>query len=380
MSDDEYYYDEYDELNEILYDADAEPDLADDLAAHATYSPIWQDDPSEELRDYFSDWEYYSDDYFDDDPKLLERDVKVAKSGSKKTNTPKRGRKRKLSEVRDDTEQKRKEIAALTACLQGTVWKGVSPEPSASFRIGIEKPVALKLSKDIMTAAYNKERGFGRGRLTRDESWANNLSLADMGLTTAKGTSMHEQGAGAAQEEDEDDDEYGDGDDMETVNGVEDMLDSDALEAESTSQELSHIKIQPESAPLEMTGTQPKPDTESRPHKRRKADRTQTHVNQNPLPTPDGSLDSEGGLDVDELGGSAPEKRKGRPRKGSVKEKTSAALQQKDEGIQTQGRKRKLSISESSATASTASSRAKRIATEQVVETTAAATRPRRKK
>lgn len=369
MSDDEYYYDEYDELNDLLYDADAEPDLADDLAAHATYSPIWQDDPSEELRDYFSDWEYYSDDYFDDDPKLLDRDAKTTKSELKiAKQQPKRGRKRKLSDAKDETDQKRRETMALTACLRGTVWKGMSPEPTESFKLGIEKPVALELSKDIMRAAYNKERGFGKGRLKRDESWANDLSLADMGLTAEKGTSMHGEGAEASQAGDGEE-EY---DDQSVLGDEEEMVDDEIEEARSVRNGNNHIQVEPELAPLSATVIEGFSDGDTRPRKRRKAGETHNQSDKNALPTPDASLESEGEPDLNEVSESVPQKRRGRP------SKASANSQQQDEKIQTQVRKRKLSVSDSNATASTASSRAKRVATEPTVEKTAAASRPSR--
>lgn len=57
MSDDEYYYDSpYEDVYDILYDADPAPELADDLAERAVYSPIWQHTHTGELKDYFSDW------------------------------------------------------------------------------------------------------------------------------------------------------------------------------------------------------------------------------------------------------------------------------------------------------------------------------------
>lgn len=43
----------------------------DELAEHAVYSPIMVEDPSLEIVDTYSDWEYYSDDYYDDDPTII---------------------------------------------------------------------------------------------------------------------------------------------------------------------------------------------------------------------------------------------------------------------------------------------------------------------
>lgn len=188
MSDDDYYDDEYADFHDMLFDADPDPDFADDLAERATYSPVWFDNPNEEARDYFSDWEYYSDDYFDDDPMLLSNLSKSQIEGRSisqhSRHSTKRGRKRKLSEAREIATLGAKEMGALEACIKGTVWKVQSPEPAESYKGGVAKPVALRLSKAIMKSAYSMKQGFGRGGLTRDESWANDLSLADMGLKT----------------------------------------------------------------------------------------------------------------------------------------------------------------------------------------------------
>lgn len=57
MSDDEFVYDSpYEDVYDLLDDADPAPELADDLAERAVYSPVWQHTHTGELRDYFSDW------------------------------------------------------------------------------------------------------------------------------------------------------------------------------------------------------------------------------------------------------------------------------------------------------------------------------------
>ncbi|KAL2043934.1 hypothetical protein N7G274_003454 [Stereocaulon virgatum] len=60
MSDDECFYDEDDELNVDLYSE------AEDLAAHTVHSPVWIDyHPDWDTLSVPSDWEYYSDEYWD---------------------------------------------------------------------------------------------------------------------------------------------------------------------------------------------------------------------------------------------------------------------------------------------------------------------------
>ncbi|KAL1970981.1 hypothetical protein VTN77DRAFT_2815 [Rasamsonia byssochlamydoides] len=72
MSDDEDYYDDDYSGDWSWYD-DASLGVADDLAEAATYSPVAVDDPSLDTLESFSDWEYYSDDFYDDDPTVLRR-------------------------------------------------------------------------------------------------------------------------------------------------------------------------------------------------------------------------------------------------------------------------------------------------------------------
>lgn len=37
----------------------------DDLAEHTMHSPVWQEHPADDTAEYWSDWDYYSDDYYD---------------------------------------------------------------------------------------------------------------------------------------------------------------------------------------------------------------------------------------------------------------------------------------------------------------------------
>ncbi|PYH48730.1 uncharacterized protein BP01DRAFT_353035 [Aspergillus saccharolyticus JOP 1030-1] len=71
MSDDEDYYDEYDE--DIFWVEEPDPTIADDLAATSTTEAIFYDNPALEVEDYFSDWDDLSDDYYDDDPTAVRR-------------------------------------------------------------------------------------------------------------------------------------------------------------------------------------------------------------------------------------------------------------------------------------------------------------------
>ena len=391
MSDDGYYYDdEFDEFNEMLYDADASPDLADDLAEHAMHSPLWQENPTEELRDYHSDWEYYSDDYFDDDPDLLNGVTKTGdgqRLGQNPVQPAKRGKKRKLSETREHPKLEKKEFEALTACLRGTVWKSQSPETGVTYRQGVDSPVALHLSEEIMQNAYSRKRGFGKGRVKHDESWANDLSLADMGLKAERTMSVHEQPKGDEEEEDADID--GDAIDQEEETGDDnDSMDEEAVDAGTLVAEPYRVDIQPEPTPLDSAAVQAEMDHGRTTRKRRKLSaQAQPAKVQNTLPTPDGSLDrdqSEAAVEEDTIKTENPTKRgRGRPKKSETVGNAVPEEGEKETKAQPgPGRKRKLSVN--SATASTASSRAKRLdikkdsTDSKSTVFTAAATRPTR--
>ena len=379
MSDDEYYDPDYDDFHEMLYDADASPDLADDLAERATYSPLWQDNPTEELRDYFSDWEYYSDDYFDDDPNLLNGVTKTGdgqKLGQRPIQPVRRGRKRKLSEAREHPKSEKREMDALTACLQGTVWKCRSPEPGAAYRKGVDSPVALQLSDEIMRSAYSRKHGFGKARFKRDESWANDLSLADMGLKAERSTSMHDQPKVDGEEEENDE-----------VN-QDALTDEEAVEAEIVVEEPYRVAIQTELAPLNSAVVQEEIDHGRTPRKRRKLSISANETSKQPvLRKPNRSLDrdlSEAVIKEEPKEQEMPPKRgTGRLKKLETTSNTPEEEDKEDTKPRAgPGRKRKLSAN--SVTASTASSRAKRMDTKQESEglklamTTAAATRPAR--
>lgn len=62
----------------------------DELAENAVHSPIMVEDPSLETVDTYSDWEYYSDDYYDDDPTITTKH---------ETNGERRNKRRKLSSI-----------------------------------------------------------------------------------------------------------------------------------------------------------------------------------------------------------------------------------------------------------------------------------------
>ena len=188
MSDiEDYAYSPYDDLEDLLYDADPAPELADDLAEHTLHSPVYQDEDAvkNELQDYFSDWTYYSDDYMDDDPSLLRKDPQDGsppKRAAKPKQTVKRGKKRKLVETQDIPPLDLDEDHLLTRCIQGTTWTKASEVSIPVYKEGQEQKVSLM--KDWKQVFAVKDSGWGQSSANEDESWAKDMSLADMGLRT----------------------------------------------------------------------------------------------------------------------------------------------------------------------------------------------------
>ena len=207
MSDDGYYPGSpYDDLDDLYYDDDVGENLADDLAEHTLPSPIYHEDPAYEMLEYFSDWEYYSDDYYDDDPALLKDNAQdSSKSPKRKSNAekaPARGKKRKLADTKDIPELALDDRPALAATVRGTVWKGPRPQSPKPYQVGQGQRIALlKNWKQIFG------RSSPRSMFKRDESWANDLSLEDMGLRKVESNPTQDGGAAVEKglEEDEDD-------------------------------------------------------------------------------------------------------------------------------------------------------------------------------
>ncbi|KAI1614013.1 hypothetical protein EDD37DRAFT_635067 [Exophiala viscosa] len=237
MSDiEDYAYSPYDDIDDLLWDADPNPELADDLAEHACPSPVYQDEIAGfELQEYHSDWEYYSDDYMDDDPALLKTNTldggPPRKAVKKKDNgdVDKRGKKRKLADT-VDVAQSEEEL--LTRCIKGTVWGKPGEQNPPRYNTGQGVKVALMKNWKEVFAITNDGWGKQRHQSDEDESWAKDMSLADMGLQNMQGKALDQAPEGQpakykVENDEEDGDEEG-GEDEEDVDlMVEDEVEID---------------------------------------------------------------------------------------------------------------------------------------------------------
>jgi hypothetical protein len=262
--------DAFDELEDVLYDADPAPDLVDELTANVHHSPLLyaQDfEPGYELQEYYSDWEYYSDDYYDDDPAILRRYpidgsekkangkvVDVDVDGEKKTG---RSRKRKMGDREDGLELDERRY--LRQCIRGTVWATPVQERNNVYYIGHGEKVALlkDWKSRFRTNSPRRKVGKAKGKpqLPNDESWANDLSLADMGLRNERGSRSQ-----APEEADQDED------------------DPSEVEGEESEYELDEAEVPDLPDVVLPDNLMPSSTTEDQPTKRRKQHESATEA------------------------------------------------------------------------------------------------------
>lgn len=374
MSDDGYYADSpYDDLDDLYYDDDIEDNLADDLAQHTLPSPVYHEDPAYEMLEYYSDWEYYSDDYYDDDPALLNNNPQTgspAKPKLKTDNPQPRGKKRKLADTKDIPELALDNRPALAATVRGTVWAGPRPQSPKPYEIGQGQRIAL-----LKNWAQIFGRSSPRSTLKRDESWANDLSLEDMGLRKVHSGPGKDDGAPALG----DDDELGEEEEMDKEGGEDEIEEMDGASAQVDVNGIILEHVNGKMGTVEAYGEEimDEPDTpEVKPNKRQRIAA--------PMPSPPPSNNSSNnstqtlvqdmkntsmaGIDSEE---------QSKPSIGRTKKKAypsmNATLPKKTEvaDTTTKTRKRKASPdaepTDTIASKSTASSRAKRVASSKLV-------------
>jgi hypothetical protein len=226
MSDDDYAADSpFDGLDDYYFwDDAASQDVADDLAEHTMPSPVYLEDPAYEMMGGYSDWEYYSDDYYDDDPNLLKKNpqagsppalLKFPKGKTDSYTTQKRGRKRKLAETEDIPTLSLggpglvEIVQKIGHNITGTTWKTEKTASEILYHQGEAKRVALlkdwrNVFRESQPKSDRRSKGTSNNNAALRDEWANNLSLADMGLMTATGKHMPTNDIGNDYEEDED--------------------------------------------------------------------------------------------------------------------------------------------------------------------------------
>jgi hypothetical protein len=349
MSDDGYYPGSaYDDADDLYYDDDLGDNLADDLAEHTLPSPIYHEDPAYEMLEYFSDWEYYSDDYYDDDPALLKKNPQSG--ADTKADTQAKGKKRKIANTKDIPELALDDRPALAASVRGTVWRGPRPQSPKPYEIGKGPRIAL-----LKNWAEIFERSSPRSILKRDESWANDLSLEDMGLRKVESAPAQDDGVPVEDDLEEGNEEEMEEDGVDQIDGsVEkmemngDSIDPDDIEETKPNKRPRIVAPMPSPPPSHNSGSQSNTSTET--------------IVQDMKNTSMASID----------GHEPPKPLRGRPKRNVYPD---LAQPQKVEVAETsiKTRKRKASPdaepSDDTATKSTASTRAKRVASSKLATT-----------
>lgn len=150
-----------------------------------------------------------SDDYYDEDPALLKQNPQDGSSPRKRpirrTEVSSKGKKRKLADIEDIPIIDLGERRTLENCVLGTVWAKSPAQPDMPYREGEGEKVALlknwkAVFNEFKGDGKHVQRTFGKGQLRRDESWANDMSLEDMGLRSAKGRDLSDAAQATEQE------------------------------------------------------------------------------------------------------------------------------------------------------------------------------------
>ncbi|KAJ5689537.1 hypothetical protein N7462_003929 [Penicillium macrosclerotiorum] len=131
MSDDDEYY-EWDD--EYLLE-DLVPDLVDELAGTSYYEAALYEDPAMDVEDYFSDWEYYSDDYHDDDPTVKHNPAVV-----KEIDASTKPRRSAGSRTNNRLGPPKSTLKPDVTTFQGVIWRTPNLEKDQDIAVQIYEP------------------------------------------------------------------------------------------------------------------------------------------------------------------------------------------------------------------------------------------------
>lgn len=110
--------------------------VQDELAATSYYEAALYEDPAIDVEDYFSDWEYYSDDYYDDDPSVKQNGAVAKEPGT----TTKTHRAQPASRTNNRVLRPQSSVKPDITSFQGVVWKTTSLEKDQDVAVQIYEP------------------------------------------------------------------------------------------------------------------------------------------------------------------------------------------------------------------------------------------------
>lgn len=212
----------------------------DELAQTSYYEAALYEDPSFDVEDYFSDWEYYSDDYHDDDP-TVKTTAPPAQKKARRAQAQAKGTTNRV------VGQKSAVIPDISS-FQGVIWKTPSLDPYQDVAVLFEpignKVALLKDWREVFKSAQPAlDKSRLRKRKARDQEEAAEDAEADIEKSFA-------------------DDEFpceGDGDQVDSsmsdVASMDNMSETgDAGEASNTTPEITQS---PKEVPAEVPTSTP---------------------------------------------------------------------------------------------------------------------------
>ncbi|KAJ5836698.1 hypothetical protein N7447_002724 [Penicillium robsamsonii] len=189
MSDDDEYYEFEDDY---VYE-DLVPDMVDDLAASSYYEAALYEDPGIDVEDYFSDWDYYSDDYHDDDATVdqsaeRKKRTEIAATAPRRTKTSSRTQGH-IARIPPTKSPLMPDIASF----QGVVWKTPALDRDLDVAILYEPDTGEKVAllENWREVFKHSQPALDRSRLKKrngTESKPVDPSLADDEMFADDGT------------------------------------------------------------------------------------------------------------------------------------------------------------------------------------------------
>jgi hypothetical protein len=132
------------------------------------------EDPSLEIVETFSDWDYYSDDYYDDDPSIIKKHGTESGSAEGHTDGPPRKKKRKLSALQDVPALSLSPAIVDSSPTDANSFKGVLWRPPSA--LGKEEITLYEPGKGEKVALLSDWREVFKTSLVRTDWFQNGVN------------------------------------------------------------------------------------------------------------------------------------------------------------------------------------------------------------
>lgn len=136
--------------------------MQDELAASSYYEAALWEDPKADVEDYLSDWEYYSDDYYDDDPT-----VKQHAAVAKQIDATSTARRTQPSARANGSSRPRSSLMPDITSFQGVIWRTPGMGDDLDLAVQIYEPG----NGDKVALLENWREIFKSAQPALDKSW-----------------------------------------------------------------------------------------------------------------------------------------------------------------------------------------------------------------